>query len=260
MAAPVRAHHLLHERLPDLEVLFDLEPEALAQTLLEILHVLESEDGNQMSRGTFVSDDLAQLYRGGGEQFKQLQRHISEAWFWLEFEGLIALQPDGRNVFITRRGKAISSQEDWQRFAASRVLPRNQLHPKIQPKAWPPYLRGAYDTAVFEAFKAVEVAVRAAGSFAPTDVGRDLMSKAFKVADPKKTGDRDGPLVDATLPRPEQEGMLLFFMGAFALYRNATGHRYVNFADPAEAAEVILMANHMMRIVERIAVAKGLPC
>src|SRR5438876_218723 len=38
-----------------------------------------------------------------------------------------------------------------------------------------------YTTLFRSAFKEVEVAVRTAGGFQPTDIGVDLMSKAFKV-------------------------------------------------------------------------------
>ena len=58
------------------------------------------------------------------------------------------------------------------------VLPKQSLHPTIAERVWPNFIRGEYDTAVFQAFKEVEVAVRAAGGFATTDTswGRRLTS------------------------------------------------------------------------------------
>jgi hypothetical protein len=40
-------------------------------------------------------------------------------------------------------------------------------------------MRGEYDVAVFQAMKAVEVYVREAGGFAASDLGTDLMRRAF---------------------------------------------------------------------------------
>ena len=45
------------------------------------------------------------------------------------------------------------------------------------------FLRGDYDTAVFQAFKEVEIAVRKAGHYNDTDIGVALMRKAFNVDD-----------------------------------------------------------------------------
>jgi len=44
--------------------------------------------------------------------------------------------------------------------ANARRLPKDALHPKIREDVWALYHRAKYDTAVFEAMKAVEVAVR----------------------------------------------------------------------------------------------------
>jgi len=41
------------------------------------------------------------------------------------------------------------------------------------------FLRGDYDVAIFQAFKEVEVAVRTRGGFSATDIGTDLMRRAF---------------------------------------------------------------------------------
>ena len=88
-------------------------------------------------------------------------------------------------------------------------LPRQLLHPRIAQTVWASFLRGDYDTAVFQAFKEVEVRVREAAEYADTELGTNLMRKAFK---------GDGPLVDAEAPGSEQQALSDLFAGAIGCY------------------------------------------
>ena len=58
-------------------------------------------------------------------------------------------------------------------------LPSDLLQPALDRKVRHLFLRGDHDTAVFQAFKEVEVAVRKAGGYTDGDLGKDLMTKAF---------------------------------------------------------------------------------
>jgi hypothetical protein len=167
---------LLKERLPDVEVVLALEPEVLAQTVLSILRDIEGKDDNGRQRGMFIGGHLAQIYPR--EKLQEVQRAIAEAWIWLETEGLIGPVAESNLVFVTRRGSSIQTHQDWTKYRGSRVLPRQQLHHKIEPRVWSAFLTGNYDTAVFEAFKALEVAVRQAGGYDAGDTGHKLMNKA----------------------------------------------------------------------------------
>jgi uncharacterized protein (TIGR02391 family) len=61
-----------------------------------------------------------------------------------------------------------------------------------------------------------------------------------------------GPLVDASVVKGEQEGTRALFAGAYAVLRNPTSHREVNFEDVNEAAEMIHTASLLMRILDRV--------
>jgi uncharacterized protein (TIGR02391 family) len=120
-------------------------------------------------------------------------------------------------------------------------LPRHILHPVIAKKAWPAFVRGEYETAVFQAFKEIEVGVRSAGGYAPTDLGTDLMRKAFG---------SNGPLTDSTEPPGEREALSHLFAGAIGRFKNPSSHRHIAMSHPGEAFEMLALASHLLRIVD----------
>ena len=121
-------------------------------------------------------------------------------------------------------------------------MPRNLLHPVIADRAWPNFIRGDHDTAVFQAFKEVEVAVRKAGGFGSQKIGVELMRAAF---DPDT-----GPLTDRSLPKAERESLSHLFAGAIGSYKNPSSHRTVAIDDAVEAGEMLIIASHLLRIVD----------
>lgn len=124
-----------------------------------------------------------------------------------------------------------------------KVLESNLIpnHPTVQQKVLPIFFQGDYDTAVFQAFKQVEIAVREAGGYEATDYGIDLMRKAFHVD--------TGRLTDSSQTRTERQAKSDIFAGAIGGYKNPSSHRNVEFTTE-EAVEAIILAGHLLRIVD----------
>jgi Protein of unknown function (Hypoth_ymh) len=59
-----------------------------------------------------------------------------------------------------------------------------------------------------------------------------------------------GPLADSVVETGEQVARMELFAGAIGSYKNPHSHRNVDLEDPDEAAEIIMLANHLLRIVD----------
>ena len=66
----------------------------------------------------------------------------------------------------------------------------------------------------------------------------------------RKAFGEDGPLTDMTAEKGERERRSDLFAGAIGSYKNPHSHRDVHMEDPEEALEIILLANHLLRIVD----------
>ncbi len=184
---------------------------------------------------------------------EEVRRALMEAWGWLVSEGFLVRDGDQPAAwfFLSRRAQRLKSRDDVSAYRKANLLPRGQLHPLIANRVYPGFLRGEYDTSVFQAFREVEIAVRSAGGFADEVVGIALMRDAFRPFNPDKVAGLPGPLTDAALPIAEQKGMADLFCGAIALYKNPQSHRNVP-TDPVDAAEIIMFASHLLRIVDHL--------
>jgi hypothetical protein len=149
--------------LPDPDALLSLEPEELAGFLL-----ISLEGSQSVNPFMAIRKDNIQEYPS--EYCDKILFALMEAWQWLEREGFVAPRPThlsgstgmspSNDYFVTRRGLRIQNASDLEVYRKANLLPKRQLHPVIAQKVWSLFLRGDYDTAVFQAFKEVEIAVR----------------------------------------------------------------------------------------------------
>jgi uncharacterized protein (TIGR02391 family) len=252
----------LSSLVPSAAELLALEIEELAGVMLIHLKSYEGVSGNSVyqngliSPNNFLTTLNSRAYgpnrnepEYGGKQ-REVNRALMEAWAWLEKEGFLIrdVEQPATWFWMSRRGQRMTSREDFEAYSKASMLPKSQLHPLVAARVYPAFLRGEYDTAIFQAFREVEVEVRGAGGFADDLVGVNLMREAFK---PAKNSNPPGPLTDTSLPAAEQEGMAALFAGAILLYKNPQSHRNVPMHAP-DASEVIGFASQLLRIVDRL--------
>ena len=232
----------IYSLVPSAQDMLELQPEELAGVLMTHLNSLPPSDQQQLNRYNF-SIDTHTIEEYPSDQWDELKHALTEAWVWLEREGLLVPKPgtQGEWVVISRRGQKLRTRDQVDSYRRANRLPSQLLHPRIAQKVWALFLRGDYDTAVFQAFKEVEVEVRKAANFADADIGVDLMRKAFK---------KCGPLADATVLKAEQEALAHLFAGAIGSYKNPHSHRSVTI-ESTEAAEMIVLASHLLGIVDK---------
>lgn len=104
---------------------------------------------------------------------------------------------------------------------------------------------GAFEQAAFDALRQVEVRVREMAGTKQSErlVTVKLMRYAF--------GD-EGPLGHLISEPGERDGLRDLFSGAFGAVRNPLGHRTVQWDDATEAAEMVLLADLLMRQLDHL--------
>jgi uncharacterized protein (TIGR02391 family) len=216
----------LHSLFPNADDLLALSPDDLAPILLRL-------GAARRHGGIFEPHSVPQITVGSGMMTenqhaypplkqREIDKLLSETWELLRRDGMLIPAPGINGVhgflMLSRDGEAaIASPEGFERIKAARAFPKSLLHPSIAKSVGSALGRGDYDSAVREAFTMVEVNVRQAGGYADTDIGTDLMRKAFNA--------ETGKLNDASLPEAEREGYAHLFAGAVAAFKNPHSHR-----------------------------------
>jgi uncharacterized protein (TIGR02391 family) len=221
------------------EVVLLLPVDELAMRLL--IDLVGTNDRQEWSEYNYgVGANQNHTYRADPEAIEA----IAEAFGWLHSRGLIARrlgQHDATAIFVTRAGRR--ALEDGLDKVRSGQQIQQGLHHLVEEEARPQFLLGKYELAVFASMKAVEVRVRALAGYGNGESGVSLMTHAFGT---------NGPLTDPGSTPGEQNGVRSLFAGAYAVLRNPAGHREIDYDDVAEAAEAVLTASLLMRILDRV--------
>ena len=236
---------LLKQSIVDPEVLLALEPEELAPHVLA--HLRKVTTNAKFHLQDIISDRLfedpnayPQTRRG------EIERAIAEGWEWLRVNLIIVPEPgsNGQNGWmqLSRRGAALKTPTQFDTFRSAAKFPRAAMHPLIADKVWLAFSRGDLEDAVFFAFKTVEIRVREASGATANDIGISLMRNAFDKA--------KGPLTDLSQPEGERDSLSHLFAGAIGSYKNPYSHRTVTITDVREAQEMVILASHLLRIVD----------
>jgi uncharacterized protein (TIGR02391 family) len=231
---------------PTPEQLVSAPPVDVERVLLR--HVVEyCSDGMH----PWITRDTAiiQLFEPGGyahslQAKADVSKVISRAWKKLE-DRLFIEEPDtynGKNGFRkpSEEGRQANAAADYAAVSARSKFTRDMFHPDLPDASWNAFSSGDYDSAVFEAFKAVEALVRK--RLAATDFGAALMKKAF---DPTT-----GPLRDEAASATRRKARCDLFTGAFDAIRNPKAHNDPTIVDTLVAVEEMMTAGVLRRIVD----------
>jgi uncharacterized protein (TIGR02391 family) len=193
-----------------------------------VTHILEIQFG--------VESAEARLWREG------LERINKASW-----EGVGRVHPYGGHWPIHNLVESLGL------LAQIRLLELNQqqsaqvavsimgLHPKIADRCQSPFMARKYDSAVLEAFKAVEEAVREKAAAPATEFGVALVSYAMNPKNPR--------LLFSAIPA-EQEGYHSLFRGAIGALKNPLSHRSIGHSDPVRVFEHLAFASLLMRLID----------
>lgn len=189
-----------------------------------------SSDGSAVR----VRDLAARIDKLGRDAFALLER-----WELAE----PADDMNGRNGYmvLTEKGKATTERTDFERIRVRGLLREEMLHPRLQGQIYGYFAADDLGTAVFEAFKAVEIEVRAAGGYDEKQHGKELMGRAFAIG---------GALVKPSDDKSDREALSGLFVGALNRFRNPGAHTRRTFQDVLEAMEELMFASQLLRIVD----------
>jgi uncharacterized protein (TIGR02391 family) len=240
-----------------LQTIFPSADDLLSTPMEDLAPILLKLAAARLQGAGFIPDAVTQVTIGTGfaatatggypgHRQAQVDAVLSKTWNWLEREGYIEPSPgmNGRNGWrvLTDMGQAVADGQDFRKLRAAMAFPKELLHPAIREKVWGALRRDELDEAVRTAFVGLEDAVRAAGNYAHGDFGVDLMRKAFHPD--------NGPLTNMKAHKPEREALSHLFAGAIGAWKNPVSHRGGVLVDLQEAQDQVMLASHLLRIVD----------
>jgi uncharacterized protein (TIGR02391 family) len=121
------------------------------------------------------------------------------------------------------------------------LMPETFVHPIIVKKCFSLLNNKEYESAILQAFKAIETTIRKKIK-APSDLfGERLLKAAFNP--------ENGILTNFKLPKSERFAFCNYIIGAFSYYRNPSSHRDVDL-DFITAFDKIVVASDLLKAVE----------
>ena len=143
--------------------------------------------------------------------------------------------------FPTKVGFRFPEREFRRVIEKYALMPESYVHPVIVEKCFSLLSNGEYESAVIQAFKAIETTTRAKIE-APNDMfGERLLKKAFNPD--------EGVLTNYKLPKSERFAFLNYITGAFSYYRNSSTHRDIEL-DFVSAFDRIAVASDLLKAIE----------
>lgn len=229
--------------IPEANAVATMQAADLAGYVLEVLMSADQMERSIWNRRNFCMQISREYVQLGHPQDDAVGVACSSAWAWLEANGFIARHPEQDNDWYlpTRRGEALRNHQELRKFLTSERLPERFLHPELLVNVRPLYFQSRFETAVFEAFKTLEVTIRSASHLGHEHFGVALASRAFN--------SEDGPLTDRMAEKGERVALMNLMVGALGSYKNPASHRRVEIqAD--EARDMIMLASHLLNIID----------
>lgn len=239
----------LKQLIPESRSIVEMHAADLAGYIFEVLMKIDAMNRGQWNRRNFCMETSREY--GSAERGSDHEAGVacSAAWSWLESNGLICRHPEQDNDWFvpTARGHLVRNHQGIRQLIGNEQLPEHFLHTEFVSNVRPLFLQSRFETAVFEAFKTLEVAIRIAADFGDDSIGVPLASKAFHP--------EDGPLTDTSLEKGERVALMNLMIGAIGSYKNPSSHRRIAIS-AEEARDMIMLASHLLKIVETRAARK----
>lgn len=201
--------------------------------IIVLRHLIETDEWN-----------VNNFLNSGRNLPKDVVKCWAEALNWLVSKNLVArgkpFRTDANSIFVTRLGSKVAEEGLEKILAIERI--DLALHERLK-NIKSQFIIGEYELAAFTAMREVEIRVRELARAESSLIGVKLMRNSFG---------ENGVLSDSMLDPGERVGIMELFAGAIGTFKNPPSHRQINYNDPTEASEVVLLADLLMRLLDRI--------
>ena len=181
-------------------------------------------------------------HKNGEPDVDFLLGRLSDVWAGLVAEGCVGPDPaqDTGWYRVTERGRHLADEGTLSSLFADQRIP-DDIHGRLA-EARQLFRAGRLELGVFEAMRQVEIALREKSGSADDLIGVPL---ARRVLHPES-----GSLTDDRLEKGERQAVADLYAGALGAFKNPTSHRIVDFDDPARAADAIVLADLLLRMLD----------